>query len=114
MLIRSHDMTTSIQDLLSNDAMLALAKELGVENDTPENQAVIMTMIGSNITKRLVLTFVTALPENLHPEFEDYIGSGDVGGLRDFLEQHIPDLDKLIANEIRAEFEETLAEADKQ
>jgi hypothetical protein len=106
-------MTTELQKLLSNQAMQSLVKDLGIEGDTPEHQAEIMMMIGSNITKRLVLAFVNALPDSTHVEFETYIGSKDIDGLRTFLEKHIPDLDELIARESRAEFETTLAEAEK-
>lgn len=107
-------MTFTLQDLVSNEAMQSLIKDLGIENDAPEDQIEIMMMIGSNVTKRLILAFITRLPEDTHTEFESYLGSNNTEGLLIFLEKHIPDLNQLIMDEAKQEFEETLAEADRQ
>lgn len=107
-------MITTLQKFLSSTQMQSLITELGIENDTPENQAELLAILGSNATKRVVLALFEALPENLHPDFERFIGGGDMQGLHDFLEEHISDVDELVVKEIRAEFEATLAEAAKE
>ncbi len=96
-----------VDEILGDEFTKQIITELGLENDTPEAQAELITMIGENLMSRLVLEIVKVLPESEHDAFEKFIGSGKLVELRDFLLPHIPDLDRFIQREITKEYEAT-------
>lgn len=92
-----------IRDELAQEA----AKKLGITSFSPAVQEEILARVGENIMKRIAIEVFKILPEEKRPEFEQFIGSGNVDGLNEFLKPYIPNLDTLIQQETEKEIEET-------
>lgn len=96
-----------IEEILGDEYTKNIVQELGLQNNSPDEQANIIALLGENIFKRVMLEIFTALPKEHHDKLESYLGSQDVLGMRKFLLQHIPDLDKLIRHHAEVEYEST-------
>lgn len=96
---------------LIEDAAQATLKELGIQDDTPEAQAEVLRLVGKNIFDRVMLEMLKVLPPHTYEMFEKFIRSGDIDGLRAFLEPYIPDLDAFIRREAEKEYQTTKARA---
>ena len=96
-----------IEKILTDDFTRGMLKELGVHNSSHEAQEEILAKLSANIVERVMLEILTALPESARPEFESYVGGGDVHGFRTFLEKHFDDFDAFAQGEINKEYERT-------
>lgn len=66
----------------------------------------ILEKLGANIIKKLTLTILKNLPEEVIPEFEKLSDSGDEIKLQEFLKSRIPNLEILIRETIKATIDE--------
>lgn len=73
-----------------------IVKELKIDKDPIEVQFELVDMLNEYILDKVSLEVLKALPKNDHQAFEDFIGKGDLDGLRAFLVERIPDVDRLI------------------
>lgn len=96
-----------VASILGDGYSKQIISELGIESDTPDAQAELISAIGENIMMRLTLEILKILPESEHPKFDSFMGSGDIIGLREFLRPFIPDFDRFVQHEAMAEFETT-------
>lgn len=96
---------TFIKELLGDEFAQAVISELGMQDETPEEQAEFISELGLNVMLRVNLEIAKLLPEEERPQFESFIGSGDIDGLRKFLAPHIPDLDRFVYEVSQTEYE---------
>lgn len=73
-----------------------IVKELKIDKDPVEVQFALVDMLNEFILEKVSLEVLKALPREDHQAFEDFIGKGDFDGLRSFLAERIPDVDRLI------------------
>lgn len=98
-----------MQDVLTQEVI----KQLGIDKDSREVQEELISMLGENILQRIVIEVAKMLPEEKRPEFDRFFGSGDLDGLRNFLEPHIPNLDRFLKNAAIVEYEATKTRAER-
>lgn len=96
-----------VEELLGDDFAQQLIREMGLEGYSRDAQAEFIEVLGTNALMRVTLELLKVLPEDLHARFDSYIESGDVVGLREFLQPHIPDLDRFFQHEVMKEYEAT-------
>lgn len=102
-------MDDTIKQLLGDDFAKALIRDLGLEHETPEAQAYLVSSLGQNVFERITLEVLNTLPETEYENFSALTKAGDMNALRTFLEKHIPNLDGFIQKTARAEYEATKA-----
>lgn len=73
-----------------------IVKEMKIDKDPIEVQFELVDMLNEYILDKVSLEVLKALPKKDHQAFEDFIGKGDLDGLRTFLTERIPDIDRLI------------------
>jgi hypothetical protein len=73
-----------------------IVKEMQIDKDPIEVQFVLIDMLNEYVLDKVSLEVLKALPRADHQAFEDFIGKGDLDGLRSFLSERIPDVDRLI------------------
>jgi hypothetical protein len=100
-----------IQRLLGDEFAQQAIYELGLDGMSPDAQAEFLEVIGTNILLNVTIEIIKLLPHEARPQFESYIESGDVNGLRQFLLPYIPDLDAFIQHEAAKEYEATKTRA---
>jgi hypothetical protein len=96
-----------IDEILGEDFMQQAIGELGLQEVPKDIQGDLLSNIGENILKRVTLELLTALPVEERDTFEQMIGSGNGAGLREFLEKHIPNLERFVREHAEREFEAT-------
>ncbi len=101
------DDSALVHELLGEDFAQQVVRELGLTEYSPDAQAEFIESFGTNILLRVTLEIVNVLPEDVRAQFDSYIDSGDIVGLRQFLLPHIPDLDRFIQHEVTKEYEAT-------
>lgn len=99
--------TKLLHELLNDDIAQSVILDFKLQDDTPEEQAEFISQLGENIMLRLTLEILKLLPESEHERFKEFIGSGDMPGLRTFLMPHILDLDRFFQHEVMKEYEAT-------
>lgn len=97
-----------ISDLIQGPEIQQAIRDFDLSDIPEEAQADFITMLGENIQQRIMIEIALALPQNMLPEFESYVGSGDLEGLRDFLKSHIPNVDNLIVAHAKEEYDATV------
>lgn len=93
--------------LLGEDFARDIVAEFNLGALSSDAQAEFISELGLLVTQRLVLEISKALPESEREKFNEFIGSGDMDGLKAFLLPHIPDLDRFVQAEAMKEFEAT-------
>lgn len=81
---------------LGDESVDHIVKELKIDKDPIEVQVELVDMLSELILDKVSLEVLKALPKNDHQAFEDFVGKGDLDGLRVFLEERIPNIDRLI------------------
>jgi hypothetical protein len=99
--------TQLIRELVGDSFTQKILSEFGLQDNTSAEQEEMLVMFGENIFQKVMLELLIALPESARDEFQSLFGGGDVGKLRAFLEQHIPELDDFIHNEVTKEYDAT-------
>ena len=94
-----------IDNLLSDEFTKEIIRELGIERDSPESQAAVISSIGEVVMQRVTLEIQKRLPVSVRLQFESLLGEGDMQDFDSLLRPYIPDIDNLIATESRKEFE---------
>ena len=94
-----------IGELLGDTFTQEVLQELGVQNSSREAQEEVLAKVGQTILERVMLEILTVLPESDRDMFESYVGSGDLAGMRSFLEPRIPNLDEFVLNYANIAFE---------
>ncbi len=92
-----------LRDKLAQEA----TKKLNIASLSIPVQEEIISRVGQNIIKRVSVEIFKTLPKDKRPEFEEFIGSGDVDGLYAFLKPLVPDLDAFIERETEKEIKLT-------
>lgn len=82
-----------------------IVKELKIDKDPIEVQFELVDMLNEFILEKVSLEVLKALPRGDHQAFEDFIGKGDLDGLRAFLAERIPDIDRLIEHAATTAYE---------
>lgn len=83
-----------------------IAKDIGVENLSQEDQNEIISRLGGIITQRIVLEIIKRLPEENRNEYEEIGISGDEQKMQEFLGKYIPDAKNFIHDVIKKEIED--------
>ncbi len=78
-----------------------LIKELGIDGLPPEAQDEIVSKLGEIILKSLTVSIFEKLPSGAREEFARITKSNDSTRIQGFLEEHIPDLNILMEEEVR-------------
>ena len=91
--------------LLDDEMTKRVTQELGIQDSPPGMQADMLSRVGMLMQERVALEILSVLPESEHDTFEAFIGSGDVDGMRSFLEKYIPDLDRFMMRYARLTFD---------
>lgn len=93
----------TFEHILSDDFAQHVVRELGLEDDTTEVQAHIISKLGLVIGQRVLIEVFKRIPEGVRDDVEHLIGEGDAHALHSLLSNHIPKLDALIHNEAQKE-----------
>ena len=93
--------------IIRNELAQEVAKQLDIASLSPTVQEEIISRVGENALKRVIIEVFKILPEEKRAEFEAFAGSGDLDGVHDFLKPYVPNLDTLIQQEVGKEIEET-------
>ena len=96
-----------IHELLGDSFVQQVVKEFKLDTLSADVQAELLAQLGENIYRRVMLEVLTALPEEARDEFETFVGSGDVVGMRAFLDKNIDGVDELIRHHATKEYEST-------
>lgn len=90
---------------LGDETVDHIVKELKIDKDPLEVQVELIDMLNELILEKVSLEVLKALPREDHQAFEDFIGKGDLDGLRLFLVERIPDIDRLIEHAAMVAYE---------
>ncbi len=96
-------------DVLNDTLAQQIAKEFGVENESPAVRATLLAELGTNITRRIALDIIKALPEEKRDAFEALIGTDKLDNMYTLIKPYIADLDAFVQASARHEIDETLA-----
>ncbi len=83
-----------------------IIKELGLETLPKETQANLISKVGENCMKRLVLDIYEIVPEDKRKEFDALIDSSRFEELLAFVESYIPNPDVFVEQSIKKELAE--------
>lgn len=100
---------TLFTDVLNEELAMQVAQAFGVENESPAVRATLLTELGTNITRRITLDILKALPEDKRDAFEALIGTDKLDDMHTLIKSHIKDLDAFVQASARHEIDETLA-----
>lgn len=78
-----------------------LIAELGIEELPEEAQDEIVSKLGEIILKSVTVTIFEKLSDDARKEFEVLTTTGDPERIRAFLEQSVPDMETLMADELQ-------------
>jgi hypothetical protein len=78
-----------------------LITELGIGDLPEEAQDEIVSKLGEIILKSVTITIFEKLSEDARKEFEVLTTTGDPARIRAFLEQAVPDMETLMADELQ-------------
>jgi hypothetical protein len=98
-----------VKDLLKDVSARQALKDFDIEDATEEQQVEFITSLGDNIQQSIVIEIARVLPESAMDEYTNFVGSGDLEGLKNFLTKHIPDLDNFMQRAAKAQYDATLA-----
>lgn len=97
-----------IAELLQESSLQQALRDFNLTDIPEEAQAEFIRMLGENIQQRIMVEIAIALPETARPEYEQFIGAGDLEGLRVFLASHIPNIEELIVAHAKEEYDATV------
>ncbi len=86
-----------------------IIKELGIDQLPPEKQQEVLAAMTEAVLKRLTVRVLEKLPPEARPEFEKVCKTQDPEKITQFLNEKVPDFEKVAAKEI-ADFKEEIAE----
>jgi len=72
------------------------SETLGISKFPQDVQEQIVTRLGENITKRIMLALLKNLPEDKMGEFDEVQKSGDDEKMQAFLRENVPNVDELV------------------
>lgn len=96
-----------LKALLGDEVSKRIINELGIGDAPLEDQLEVVTMIGKNIQDRVLLEILEQLPKEKLDEFYELFNGDDLGAVREFLRQYIPELDKFVQHYASLEYETT-------
>lgn len=99
-----------LEDVLADEGVCTLLKDLGFEQDTPEGKTEVIGIIGDTIMERVLLDVLKKLPEDAREGFEKNLNSGDMESVYTYLAPHIPDVNQFITTSIKNELTAIRAE----
>jgi hypothetical protein len=96
-------------DVLNEEMAMQVARAFGVENESPAVRATVLAELGTNISRRIALDILRALPEEKRGAFEELIGTDKLDDMYTLIKPYIKDLDAFVQTSARHEIDETLA-----
>ena len=99
-------LTHDLRSLLADDPQVrAIFGDLGASRASVSEQAEMLSKTGELLLKRLVLEILKIIPEEAKPRLDELLFAGDGDAMREFLSDHVGDVDAFIHATIKKEIE---------
>ena len=100
-----------VDQILGQEFTQNIIAELEIQGQSPEIQAEIISMIGANISRRIIWAILELLPQKEQVVFTELVDSGNWPVLETFLRTYIPNPQEFAQHEAMLEFESTKTRA---
>lgn len=103
----------TLADVLGNDFVKDIARDLRIEAAEHEEQGSIIFEIAMAVFEDVVQKVTSALPNEAHAELRSLLEKGDSAAVRELMGKHVDNLDEFIRMHAKKSYERIKARAEE-